>query len=83
MYSSHRFGHKQIFSTTEMKRLLEEVGIEVIELRIFHELSFPYSFYLKKMFTSALIASLLVPVVSLLLKIVPVRNKMLVVGRKS
>ena len=49
MYSSHLFGHKQIFSTSEMKRLFESVGFEVIDLHKFHELSFPYEFYLKKL----------------------------------
>jgi cyclopropane fatty-acyl-phospholipid synthase-like methyltransferase len=46
MYSSHLFGHKQIFSTPEMKELFTSCGLEVIELQKFHELSFPYDFYL-------------------------------------
>ncbi len=49
MYSSHLFGHKQIFSTGEMKQLFEEAGLQVIDLHKFHELSFPYDFYLKKL----------------------------------
>ncbi len=83
MYSSHLFGHKQIFSTTEMKDLFESVGLEVIELRKFHELSFPYAFYLKKLFKSDGIVRLLLPAVKIFFKIFKIQNKMLVVGRKK
>ena len=82
MYSSHLFGHKQIFSTTEMKDLFELVGLEVVELRKFHELSFPYAFYLKKLFKSDAIVRLLLPFVKLFFKKFKIQNKMLVVGRK-
>jgi len=82
MYSSHLFGHKQIFSTTEMKELFESVGLKVVELRKFHELSFPYAFYLKKLFKSDTIVGLLMPFVKLFFKIFKIQNKMLVVGRK-
>ncbi|HKI54515.1 MAG TPA: class I SAM-dependent methyltransferase [Anaerolineales bacterium] len=83
MYSSHLFGHKQIFSTTEMKDLFKSVGLEVVELRKFHELSFPYAFYLKKLFKSDAIVRLLLPFVRLFFKIFKIQNKMLVVGRKT
>jgi hypothetical protein len=82
MYSAHRFGHKQIFSTTEMKDLFEKANLEVIELRKFHELSFPYSFYLKKLIGSDLIVKLFLPIVNIMLLVFPIKNKMLVVGRK-
>jgi 2-polyprenyl-3-methyl-5-hydroxy-6-metoxy-1,4-benzoquinol methylase len=82
MYSSHLFGHKQIFSTNEMKELFESVGVEVIELHKFHELSFPYEFYLKKLFKSETIVRLLLPLVRVFFKIFKIQNKMLVVGRK-
>jgi len=82
MYSSHLFGHKQIFSTTEMKNLFESVGLEVIDLHKFHELSFPYEFYLKKLFKSEAIVRLLLPAVKIFFKIFKIQNKMLVVGRK-
>jgi len=83
MYSSHLFGHKQIFSTTEMKSLFEAVGMEVIDLHKFHELSFPYEFYLKKLVKSEAIVRLLLPAVRLFFKIFKIQNKMLVVGRKK
>lgn len=83
MYSAHRFGHKQIFSTSEMKSLFEQVNLEVIELRKFHELSFPYSFYLKKILKLDSMVRLLLPAVRILLSIFPVKNKMLVIGRKK
>jgi 2-polyprenyl-3-methyl-5-hydroxy-6-metoxy-1,4-benzoquinol methylase len=83
MYSAHLFGHKQIFSTSEMKKLFESVGLQVIELRKFHELSFPYEFYLKKLFKSQLLVNLLLPAVHVFFKIFKIQNKMLVIGRKS
>jgi 2-polyprenyl-6-hydroxyphenyl methylase/3-demethylubiquinone-9 3-methyltransferase len=82
MYSSHLFGHKQIFSTLEMKALLESVGLEVIELHKFHELSFPYDFYLKKLLRSEMLVKLLLPIVKAFFRLVKIRNKMLVIGRK-
>lgn len=83
LYSSHRFGHKQIFSTTEMRALLEDCGFEVIALSKFHELSFPYRYYLKKMLKSELLATAVLPLVKLFLLLFPVRNKMLVIARKK
>ena len=82
MYSSHLFGHKQIFSTAEMKKLFESVGLEVIDLHKFHELSFPYEFYLKKLVRSQMLVNLLLPFVQIFFKIFKIQNKMLVVGRK-
>ena len=82
MYSSHLFGHKQIFSTVEMKNLFESVGLKVIELHKFHELSFPYDFYLKKLLRSEVLVKLLLPVVKIFFWLVKIRNKMLVIGRK-
>lgn len=83
MYSSHLFGHKQIFATSEMKALFESVGLEVIELHKFHELSFPYEFYLQKLFKSQVLVKLLIPVVNLFFKVFKIRNKMLVIGIKK
>jgi len=83
MYSSHLFGHKQIFATHEMSQLFEAVGLEVLDLHKFHELSFPYEFYLKKLFKSEVIVRLLLPVVRVFFKIFKIRNKMLVIGRKK
>ena len=82
MYSSHLFGHKQIFSTAEMKKLFESVGLEVIELHKFHELSFPYDFYLRKFFKSESIVKILAPAAKAFFWLFKIRNKMLVIGRK-
>jgi len=82
MYSSHLFGHKQIFSTVEMKQLFESVGLEVVDLHKFHELSFPYQFYLKKLFRSQRLGTLILPFVRIFFKIFKIQNKMLVIGRK-
>jgi 2-polyprenyl-6-hydroxyphenyl methylase/3-demethylubiquinone-9 3-methyltransferase len=83
MYSSHLFGHKQIFSTSEMRRLFEFIGLELIDLYKFHELSFPYDFYLKKLLKSKMLVSLLLPAVQIFFKIFKIQNKMLVIGRKN
>ena len=83
MYSSHLFGHKQIFSTTEMKTLFESVGLAVIDLHKFHELSFPYEFYLKKLLRSQLLVKLALPPVQIFFKIFKIQNKMLLIGQKK
>jgi 2-polyprenyl-3-methyl-5-hydroxy-6-metoxy-1,4-benzoquinol methylase len=83
MYSSHLFGHKQIFSTQEMKDLFTSVGLNVVELQKFHELSFPYEFYLKKLLRSELLVSIFLPVVKVFFWLFKIRNKMLVIGRKT
>jgi len=82
MYSAHLFGHKQIFSTTEMKEIFESLGLEIIDLHKFHELSFPYDFYLRKLFRSQWVVALLLPMVKIFFKIFKIQNKMLVIGRK-
>jgi 2-polyprenyl-6-hydroxyphenyl methylase/3-demethylubiquinone-9 3-methyltransferase len=82
MYSSHLFGHKQIFSTGEMKQLFESVGFEVIDLHKFHELSFPYEFYLKKLVRSQWLVHLLLPFVKVFFQVFKIQNKMLAIGRK-
>lgn len=83
MYSAKPFGHKQIFSLSEMKYALEEAGLQVIELKRFHELSFPYSFYLKKLIKSDRMVKILMPFVYLFFIIFPIRNKMLAIGQKK
>ena len=65
-----------------MKELFESVGLEVIDLHKFHELSFPYEFYLKKLLKSEAVVRLLLPAVRVFFKIFKIQNKMLVVGRK-
>lgn len=83
MYSSHLFGHKQIFSTGEMRQLFEAVGFEIVDLHKFHELSFPYEFYLKKLLKSQLLVNLSLPFVKVFFSVFKIQNKMLVVGRRT
>ena len=83
MYSSHLFGHKQIFSTREMKELFKAAGLEVVDLEIFHELTFPYDFYLRKFFKSEVIIKVLLPFVRTFFWLFKIRNKMLVIGKKK
>lgn len=82
MYSEHPFGHKQIFSTKELTTMLNKMGFEILHLEKFHELSFPYAYYLKKMLGSDYLARKLVPLVSLLFLFCRIKNKMLIVARK-
>ena len=83
MYSSHLFGHKQIFSTREMKDLFTSVGLKVEDLQTFHELSFPYDFYLRKLLRSKFLVKLSLPFVKAFFRVFKIRNKMLVIGRKT
>jgi 2-polyprenyl-6-hydroxyphenyl methylase/3-demethylubiquinone-9 3-methyltransferase len=82
MYSSHLFGHKQIFSTAEMKDIFRSSGLEVIQLQKFHELSFPYEFYLQKLLRSEALVKVSLPAVKTFFWLFKIRNKMLVIGRK-
>lgn len=83
MYSSHRFGHKQIFSTSELIEILRACGFDVVRAEKFHELSFPVSFYLLRLTRSKLLTKLLAPIVEVLFKVVRIRNKMLLVARMN
>lgn len=83
MYSAHLFGHKQIFSTGEMKDMFASSGLNVVELRSFHELSFPYDFYLRKLLRSETLVKLSLPAVKAFFWLFKIRNKMLVIGRKT
>lgn len=83
MYSSHLFGHKQIFSTQEMKDIFTSSGLEIVELSKFHELSFPYEFYLQKLLRSQALVKLSLPAVTAFFWLFKIRNKMLVIGRKT
>ena len=83
MYSSHLFGHKQIFSTSEMKELLKSCGLSIMELYKFHELSFPYEFYLRKLLRSEALVRLSLPLVQAFFWLFKIRNKMIAIGRKT
>jgi 2-polyprenyl-6-hydroxyphenyl methylase/3-demethylubiquinone-9 3-methyltransferase len=82
MYSSHLFGHKQIFSTREMEDVFALSSLGIVELQKFHELSFPYEFYLKKLLRSEALVKSSLPAVSAFFRVFKIRNKMLVIGRK-
>lgn len=81
MYSSHPFGHKQIFSTSELYDIISDLGFQVIHLQKFHELSFPISFYILKMTRSNLLTKFLTPLAELFFKAAKIRNKMLVIAK--
>ena len=66
-----------------MKELFTSCGLEVIELQTFHELSFPYEFYLRKLLRSEALVKLSLPFVRAFFRLFKIRNKMLAIGRKS
>lgn len=82
-YSSQPGGHKQIFTTSEIKNLLEGAGLTVIRLDKLHELALPLRFSLRKIVHSRILASVLVPPCGLFLWFSRIRNKMLAIARKS
>jgi hypothetical protein len=50
-----------------VRDLCESAGLEIVELRTFHELSFPYDFYLSKLVGSASLVRALLPAVTAVL----------------
>jgi len=64
-----------------MKDLFESAGLEVIELHKFHELSFPYDFYLKKLLRSEALVRPSLHAVKAFFWLFNIRNKMPVIGR--
>ena len=82
LYSSHLFGHKQIFSTQEMRSIFERVGLEMVHLETLDELNFPYIHYLRMRLGSDLLARLALPFAQALFAVIRIRNKMIVVGQK-
>ncbi len=83
MYSKAEFAHKQIFSSSQLTRLLQESGFEVLYLEKIHELSFPFSHYLKRLFRSERIARICQPVFRLIFRYFKIQNKMILVARKQ
>ncbi len=48
MYNQKPYGHKQIFSLNDFKRICQITQLSIISAKSFHELSFPVNFYLEK-----------------------------------
>ena len=83
MYDAYPYGHKQILSTREVAKLLEKSNLDTVNIRKFHELSFPYEFYLRRLLRSNAVAQLAAPMASVFFRGFPIRNKMVAVGRKN
>ncbi|MHC4872183.1 MAG: methyltransferase domain-containing protein [Planctomycetota bacterium] len=83
LYSSKPFEHKQIFSTSEIRKFAESHKLEVVKLEKFSELSFPAEFFMKRIFKSETIARILAPAAGLVFKIFKFKNKIIFVGRKK
>lgn len=81
-YSPSPRCHKQIFKTSQIKDMLEEIGFEVDVLEQFHELSFPTRWYLKAILGSERLAEILTPLATLVIWLLPAKNKMKIVARK-
>lgn len=82
LYSSHRFGHKHILSKADMQLLCQQTGLQLVKIELIHELSFPYTFYLKKILKQPALVKAALPLVQLFFRLFPIRNKMLVVAQK-
>ena len=81
MYSDHPYGHKQIFSRSDIIRLYQEYNFDLLDIKTFHELSFPNDYYLKKMLSNERLVNLITPLVNLLIKVSLIRNKMIIAGK--
>jgi 2-polyprenyl-3-methyl-5-hydroxy-6-metoxy-1,4-benzoquinol methylase len=81
IYSAHPYGHKQILSTFEVAKYFEQSNLETVDIDKFHELSFPYEFYLQRMLRSTVLARLAAPIASVFFSCFRIRNKMVAVGR--
>lgn len=82
MYSDHIFGHKQIFSIKNMKEMLEKIDFTIMELELVSELSFPYEYYIQRLFKSNYIVEFMSRFVNVFFSICNLKNKMIVVGKK-
>ncbi len=83
MYSKEVFAHKQIFSSSQLTSLLQKCGFRVVFLEKIHELSFPYSYYLKRLFHSKRIARIGGLFASRFFNFFKIRNKMILIARKT
>ena len=81
MYNSTPFGHKQIFSEEDCRRLVDLAGFDALLLEPIKEFSFPAIHYARGF--SRTLALGLEPIVKMAAAVSPVRNKLVVVGRKS
>jgi 2-polyprenyl-6-hydroxyphenyl methylase/3-demethylubiquinone-9 3-methyltransferase len=81
LYSSQPFGHKQIFSTTEMRQMLQRLRLGNIWIQKFHEFSFPVEHELERLVRSRAFARAMAPTARLLQRVIPIANKMLAIAR--
>jgi hypothetical protein len=82
MYSANPYGHKQILSTREMEKLFERARLQTIKLKTFHELTFPYEFYLRRLLRSDRLAQWTAPLAAMFFQVFRIKNKMVAAGRK-
>ena len=83
LYANKSYGHKQIFSTGDIKQLYHRSGLEILFLKKDHELSLPYRNYLKKKFRSETIVNMTEPIVRLFFQVCRIRNKLIAIGKKG
>lgn len=83
MYSNHPFGHKQIFTKKQIVQIIKACGCDVTRLEQFHELSFPIEFYIEKLIPVRALRPVVAILSKMALRVLPVKNKMLVVAIKK
>jgi hypothetical protein len=79
-YAPDPFCHKQIFRKRDMRRLLDRFSEVTIRERF--ELSFPTDYYMRHFIRWAPIRRILNPVAKTALRLLPVRNKLVVAAVK-
>ncbi|HEY6225412.1 MAG TPA: class I SAM-dependent methyltransferase [Gemmatimonadales bacterium] len=82
MYSAQPFGHKQIFSDRGMEDLLHRSGFRSIRIFRKFELSFPVEFYLRRLLRNETLARACALPARALIAALPVRNKVVAIGKK-
>jgi 2-polyprenyl-6-hydroxyphenyl methylase/3-demethylubiquinone-9 3-methyltransferase len=83
LYSTEAYGHKQIISTRGIEALFRRSGFEMLHASKICELSSPCENYILKYSGSQSLARTLGPLARAFVGVTRVRNKMIVVGRKS
>ena len=81
-YSSLPGSHKQIFRERDMRRMLQAAGFQNISIEHRFELSFPIEFYLRHFVPNAKVRAMASPVLSLVFKLLPINNKLIVAATK-
>lgn len=82
LYGAGLFAHKQIFSISDIGRLVEASGLRTIDQRKIHEFLSPARYHLKRLISNETLLNIMDPVVEALFKVIRIPSKVTVVARK-